>query len=183
MSPATEDHRDPVLRVRSRDKIEVVRDHIEAYVRRDLAAMRRVSSADLELDWSASRGWLADVYRGIEEVMRFYADYYAHFEEIVIETESYMSSGDYVVVPNIAYQRGRGGVEVTARSTFVFTVCDGRITRICLYQETPEALKAVGLADRPHDAGAHERVGPLDRTPVATLSRSSARGRGLASRS
>ena len=147
MSLPTEDHQVLVLHVLSRKNIEVVQGHIEAYVRRDAQEMRRLSSADLELDWSASKGWLADVYRGIEEVMRFYADYYAHFEEIQIETESYTSAGDSVVVPNIAYQRGREGIEVTARSTFVFTVCDGRITRICLYQETPEALKAVGLAE------------------------------------
>jgi ketosteroid isomerase-like protein len=89
-------------------------------------------SVDLELVGSTSKGWLADVYRGFEEVMRFYADYYVHFEEILIETESYTSTGDYVVVPNIAYQPEREGIEVTARSTFVFTVCDGRITRIGL---------------------------------------------------
>jgi len=160
MSLPTEDDRDLVLRARPRENTEVVQDHIEAYVRRDVEAMRRVSNADLELDWSASKGWLADVYRGFEEVMRFYADYYAHFEEILIETESYTSTDDYVVVPNIAYQRGRGGIEVTARSTFVFTVWDGRITRICLYQDTPEALKAVGFRHRPHDAGAHERARP-----------------------
>ena len=79
--------------------------------------------------------------------MRFYADYYAHFVEILIETECYTATGDHVVVPNIAYQRGREGIEVTARSTLVFTVCDGRITRICLYQETPEAIQAVGLEE------------------------------------
>ena len=147
MIPSTEDHRDLVLDAGSRQNIELVREHAEAYVRRDVQAMRRLCSADLELDWSASKGWLAGVYRDIEEVMRFYADYYAHFDELLIETESYTSTGDYVVVPNIAYQLGRGGIEVTARSTFVFTVEDGMITRICLYQETPEALKAVGLAE------------------------------------
>jgi ketosteroid isomerase-like protein len=124
MIPSTEDRRDLVLDGGSRDNIELVREHVEAYVRRDVEAMRRLCSADLSLDWSASKGWLADVYRGFEEVVRFYADYYAHFEEILIETESYTSTGDHVVVPNIAYQRGRDGIVVTARSTFVFTVRD-----------------------------------------------------------
>src|SRR5438132_718501 len=131
----------------SRQNLEVVRQAIDAHVRPDVEAMRRVTSADVELDWSASRGWLAGVYRGCEEVMRFYADYYAAFEEIMLEAESYTSAGEYVVVPNTAYQRGRDGIEVSARATFVFTVYDGRITRICLYQETQEALVAVGLAD------------------------------------
>ena len=145
MTPPTEHHREVMRDAGSRENIELVREHVEAYVRRDVEAMRRLSSANLELDWSASKGWLADVYQGIEEVMRFYADYYAHFDEILIETESYTSTGDYVVVPNIAYQRGREGIEVTAQSTLVFTVCEARITRICLYQETPEALDAVGV--------------------------------------
>src|SRR5262249_1661362 len=82
MTPPTEVHRDVMRDAGSRENIELVREHVEAYVRRDVEAMRRLSSADLELDWSASKGWLADVYRGIEEVMRFYADYYAHFDEI-----------------------------------------------------------------------------------------------------
>jgi ketosteroid isomerase-like protein len=156
MISSTEDHRDFVLDAGSRENIELVREHVEAYVRRDVEAMRRLSSADLELDWSASKGWLADIYRGFEEVVLFYTDYYAHFEEILIETESYTSRGDYVVVPNTAYQRGREGIEVTARSTFVFTVCDGRITRICLYQETPEALEAAGVEWAPTTPNSEE---------------------------
>jgi len=76
-----------------------------------------------------------------------YTDYYAAFEEIVIEPECYTPAGDSVVVPNIARQRGRDGIEVSARATFVFTVGDGRITRISLYQETADARKAVGLEE------------------------------------
>ena len=56
----------------SRQNLEVVRQAIDAYVRRDVEAMRRVTSADLELDWSASRGWLAGVYRGFEEAWRWF---------------------------------------------------------------------------------------------------------------
>ena len=125
--------------------MEVVRQALDAYMRRDVEELRRLGSADVELDWSASRGWLAGVYRGFEDTMRFYADYFAAFTEITIEAESYTPVRDQVVVPNVAHQRGRDGIEVTARSAFVFTVSDGVITRICLYQETADALKAVGL--------------------------------------
>jgi len=47
----------------------------------------------------------------------------------------------------VAHQRGRDGIEVTASSALVFTVREHRIARICLYQETAEALKAVGLEE------------------------------------
>ncbi len=52
---------------------------------------------------------------------------------------------DAVVVPNVAHQRGRDGIEVSARSTLVFTFAGEKIARICLYQQTDQALAAVGL--------------------------------------
>jgi ketosteroid isomerase-like protein len=51
------------------------------------------------------------------------------------------------VVPNTAHMRGREGIEVTARSTFVWTVDNGQITRLRLFQERAEALEAVGLQE------------------------------------
>jgi ketosteroid isomerase-like protein len=131
----------------SQENVEVVRESLEAFSRRDIEALRRVTAADVELDWSASRGWLAGVYRGFDEVMRFYEGYYEAFEETVVEAESYIPTGDLVVVPNVAHQRGRDGIEVTARAAFVFTVRGGKLAKLDLYQETPEALKAVGLED------------------------------------
>jgi len=127
--------------------VEIVRQALDAYARRDIEAMRRLNSADVVLDWSASHGWLAGVYRGWDEVMRFYADYFDIFESIRIEAEAYMPAGDSVVVPNIAYQRGRDGIEVTARGTFVFRLREGKLRTIRLYQDLPEALKAVGLEE------------------------------------
>jgi ketosteroid isomerase-like protein len=55
--------------------------------------------------------------------------------------------GSNVVVPNIAHMRGREGIEVTARSTFVYTVENGQITRLRMFQEQAEALEAVGLRE------------------------------------
>jgi hypothetical protein len=53
------------------------------------------------------------------------------------------------VVPNVSRPRGREGIELTARSAVVFTFRDGRVIRVCLYQDRQEALKAVGLAEQP----------------------------------
>jgi ketosteroid isomerase-like protein len=109
--------------------------------------LRKLAARDVELDWSASRAWLAGVYRGLDETMRFYEDYFEAFDEIVIEPDRFIEVGDSVVVPNVAHQRGRHGNEVSARSTLVFTVRNGKLVRICLYQETGDALEAVGLAE------------------------------------
>jgi len=127
--------------------VEVVRLALDAYTRRDFEALRALNHSDVELDWSASRGLLAGVYQGREEVFEMYRDFLGTFEEIVIEPERFIESGDSVVVPNTAQVRGRDGIETVARSALLFEVRDGRIVRICLYQETREALEAAGLSE------------------------------------
>jgi len=131
----------------SLQNVDLVEQSIDAYHRRDVEAMRALNHPDMQLDWSASRGFQAGVYRGFDEALRFYREYFAVFDEITFESLSFIEAGDSVVVPNVARQRGRDGIEVTARSALVFTVRDHKIARICLYQETAQALKAVELAE------------------------------------
>jgi ketosteroid isomerase-like protein len=131
----------------SQENIDVVRLTLDAYSRRDIEALRTLNHPDLELDWSASRGSLAGVYRGLDEAFGFYAEYYETFEETLVKPERFIDVGDFVVVPNVVYQRGRDEIEVSARSTLVFTVRDRQVTRACLYQEQHEALEAVGLTE------------------------------------
>ena len=45
------------------------------------------------------------------------------------------------------HMRGRDGIEVTARSALVYTVENGKITRLRLFQERAEALEAAGLPE------------------------------------
>jgi ketosteroid isomerase-like protein len=130
----------------SSERADVVRRALDAYTRRDADTFRAVTVPDFELDWSASLGWLAGVYRGIEECLRFYADYFEAFVEIEIVPDRLIEVHDAVVVPNVAHQRGRDGIEVSARSTLLFTFAGDKIARICLYQETEQALAAAGLA-------------------------------------
>jgi ketosteroid isomerase-like protein len=52
-----------------------------------------------------------------------------------------------IVLDWSASERGRDGIEVSARATFVFTLRNRKITRICLYQETGQALKSLGLSE------------------------------------
>ena len=127
--------------------MEVARQALDAYSRRDIEALRALNHPDMELDWSASHGFQAGVYRGFDAALRFYAEYFDVFQEIVFDPISFIDAGDSVVVPNVAHERGRDGIVVSARSALVFTVRSRRITRIRLYQETEEALQAVGLAD------------------------------------
>jgi uncharacterized protein len=131
----------------SQENVEIVRRAIAAYNRRDFEAMRALNHPDMELDWSASRGLQAGVYQGREEVMRMYQTFLETFQDVVIEPDRFIESGDSVVVPNSAQIRGRDGIETAARSALVFEVRSGRLARICLYQDTREALEAAGLRE------------------------------------
>ena|SRR5271167_2545877 len=131
----------------SQENVDLARQGIDAYDRRDWVALRALNHPDVELDFSASVGPEADVYRGVDAVMRFYEKYFDAFEEIAINAQRFIDAGASVVIPTRSRSVGRGGVEVFARGTFVLTFEDGQIVRMCLYQETAEALKAVGLEE------------------------------------
>jgi len=129
------------------ENVEVVRRAIGAYNRRDFEAIRALNQPEVELDWSASRGLDPGIYKGREEVIDFYRNFLETFEEVHIEPDRFIESGDSVVVPNSAQIRGRDGIETVARSALVFEVRSGLIARICLYQETAEAFEAAGLRE------------------------------------
>ena len=131
----------------SQENVEVAQRQIEAYNRRDFEGLRAVFDPAVELDWSASRGLEAGVYRGVEATLEWIRGYISAFEEVIVEPERFIDVGEWVVVPNVGHFRGRGGVEALARAAFVYTVRAGKITHMCLYQETEEALKAVGLEE------------------------------------
>jgi ketosteroid isomerase-like protein len=129
----------------SAENVELARRCLEAYNRRDIELLRALNAPDVEVDWSASRGLEAGIYKGFDAVLRFYTSYFDAFEEIVFEAQAFIQAGDSVIVPNIARNRGREGIEVRARSALLMTFRGNRVIRICLYQDTQQALEAVGL--------------------------------------
>ena len=131
----------------SQENVEIVTRALKAFSRRDVELLRAVNDPDVEVDWSASHGFQARVYRGFDTALGFYAEYFEVFDEIAFDIEGVTAVDDSVIVSNLARQRGRDGIEVTAHSALVFTIRDARIIRICLYQELDEALGAVGLAE------------------------------------
>ncbi len=129
----------------SQENVEVVRQSIDAFNRRDVKALRMFDDPDLEVDWSASRGVAAGVYRGIDAVLQFYGESFDVFDEIILEPDRFIEAGESVVVPNRSRSRGRDGIELFTRSALVFTVRGRRIVRICLYQDADQALADLGL--------------------------------------
>jgi ketosteroid isomerase-like protein len=131
----------------SQENLEVVRRSQDAWNRRDLTTWLASFRSDAEIDWSRSRGPLKGVYRGRGELEVFWDAFWSTFEDVQVELHDFTEVGSEVVVPNTAHVRGRQGIEVTAKSTFVWTVENGRITRFRMFQERAQALESAGLRE------------------------------------
>jgi len=129
------------------ENVAAVQRHNEAWNRGDLTAWLASFSSDPEIDWSRARGLLKGVYRGRSELEAFWEAFWSTFEDVRVEIHGFTEVGSEVVVPNTAHVRGRQGIQVVARSTFVFTVENGQITRQRLFQEQAEALEAAGQSE------------------------------------
>src|SRR5215216_6554695 len=127
----------------SQENVEIVQRGIEAFNRRDLRKWLASFRSGAEIDWSRSRGPLKGFYRGHRELEVFWDAFWSTFDDVQVEYHGFTEVGSEVVVPNTAHIRGRQGIEVVARSTFVYTVENGQITRHRLFQERADALKFV----------------------------------------
>ena len=129
----------------SGDNVEVVRRSIEAWNRQDRDGLRALYRSEAEVDWSRSRSPFKGVYRGRDEIEKFWDVFWSTWEDVRLETHDFTEAGSEVVVWNTAHMRGRDGIEVSARTALVFTVENGEITCLRLFDEQDEALEAVGL--------------------------------------
>ena len=127
---------------------EIVRRAIEAYNRRDLDAMLREWAPDAVVDWSNSRGVDADVYRGADQIRIFAERFFESFAEgrvEIIELDEVQPG--VVIVDNLTRFRGREGIEVQARATFLINIRGGVQKSLTLYQTKAEALAAAGRSE------------------------------------
>jgi ketosteroid isomerase-like protein len=128
--------------------VEKVRRATDAYSRRDLDGWLAEWAPNAVLDWSNSRGFDAGVYRGHEEIRAFAQRLFAAFEEVRIElVDPVEVEGGVVVAENLAYLRGRDGIEVEARSAWLITIEGDKTTALTLYQTKQKALEAAGLRE------------------------------------
>jgi ketosteroid isomerase-like protein len=133
----------------SQENVEIVRAGFAAYNRRHLDGILENWVPDAVLDWSNSRGLDAGVYRGHDEIRAFMERFLATWDEVRIEiVDGPVEVEDGVLITeNVAYLRGRDGIDVQARSTLLATIRDGEQTSLTLYQTKQEALEAAGLSE------------------------------------
>jgi ketosteroid isomerase-like protein len=130
----------------SQQNVQKTTDFIAAYNRRDFDAAVEFFDPDVEWVLPALQGF--DSCRGPDEVKRFWEGLDETFEELRLDPQEAVDSGDQVAVRLRYYGRGKGsGVEIeTEMYHQVTTFREGRMVRIEYFTDWPAALEAAGVA-------------------------------------
>jgi|SRR5215218_8932377 len=133
----------------SQENVEIVRRNTDAFNRRDLDGLLETWASDAVLDWSNARSFDAGVYRGHGEIRAFLDRFLATWDEVrfeIVDGPVEVEVG-LLIAENVAYLRGRDGIEAQARSAWLITIRDSEQTSLTLYQTKREALEAAGLRE------------------------------------
>ena len=126
------------------DRLGLVRAALDAINRGDWDAALAAAGPDFEYDLTRTDSPLRGVYRR-DQMRRVLEDFLGSWESVRYEPDELIESGDRVVMPFTTHFSGRQGIEMRTHATWVFTVRDGVLTRLELFQDRDEALAAAGV--------------------------------------
>ena len=132
----------------SQENVELVRRFEKSWARRDLDAALECVHDDLEFDWSDSMGPFVGTYKGREGLTRFWTEMLEAWEQFSPEIEEIFDCGpERLITLDVVRARGKGsGIDMEARGAMLWTVQEGKIVRVKMFQTKDEALEAVGLS-------------------------------------
>ena len=131
----------------SQENVAIVKAWYDAYNREDWDAFFKDHAPGFELDFSRAVGPWRGVF-ALDQSRQVVREIRETWESARLEPHEFIEAGDLVVVPWAMHGRGRDGIELVARFTFVFTIRNGAIERLSMYQEKEDALEAVGLSEQ-----------------------------------
>jgi ketosteroid isomerase-like protein len=127
----------------SQENIEVVRGQFQAWTRGDLAAVfERVDENGVV------RPIIGPEWHGPQGFLEMAADWVEGFDEFTVKAEEFLDAGDEVVVR--VHQEARGastGVPVQVTFWWVYSLKDGKIIRLEMFEDREPALEAAGLSE------------------------------------
>jgi ketosteroid isomerase-like protein len=133
----------------ARENLEIVRTIYEAVAARDDATPFELYADDIVWIPSRSRAvGVEPIYRGHEGVRHFWRDGLSVFGEIRLELEDLVDAGHQVLAVVREQEVGRAsGVPVEATHFAVWTLADGKVTQMQIFDDRQQAANAVGLRE------------------------------------
>jgi ketosteroid isomerase-like protein len=131
----------------SEENVEIVQRGYDAFLTTG-ALGGDIAGPDFVWDMTHFHGWPEQrFYEGVAGTERFLADWVSAWDDWALEVEELRDAGDKVVA--LVHQRGRSkatGIAIDMTFAQVFTVREGKQTRMEMYSDVSEALAATGLA-------------------------------------
>jgi ketosteroid isomerase-like protein len=123
-----------------KENVEVVRDMLEDYLRGDYEAALPAFAQEVEVVTSLERFHGRD---GVVEEAKRWEEMWSDYR---FEVHALVDAGDKVVL--LYRQVGKAkesGVEVEERAGWVYTLREGKIARVEMFQDRETALRAAGV--------------------------------------
>jgi ketosteroid isomerase-like protein len=133
----------------SEENVELVNRGWEAWLRGDLDGLAELWDSEVEFDVTHFRDWPEPAYFGIDGVKRFFTQWLEVWDDYEVGVDETLATPDGRVI-SLAWQRGKGrqsGLEMDVEWAVIFTLRDGKITRIDNYDNRETALEAAGLRE------------------------------------
>src|SRR3989442_9146163 len=105
----------------SQENVEMVRASIDAMNRGDMNAAFKEVAPDAEADQSRAVGMDGSVY-SVDQFRRVAEEFARSWESVRYEAGEFIEAGEHVVTPFTSHFRGRDGIEVEARATWLWTI-------------------------------------------------------------
>ena len=128
----------------SQENVELFRNAIDAYNRRDIEAMLVIWHPEAEWYPFTAQVEGDDAYHGHEGLRQWWANVYATFDEIEASVEEVRDLGDRVLALGRLRARFRSGVKLDSEIGWLTRYHDGLGVWGRAYQSHAEALEAAG---------------------------------------
>jgi ketosteroid isomerase-like protein len=132
----------------SQEDVEIVLGVFDAFGRRDTAAM--FAAYDPDVEWSLQNyPWPETmIYTGHDGVRTFFRAWLKDFDEYETEARDPVQRADKVVITVYDCAVGKGsGARIERLHAQIWTLRDGRVVRVEVYDDRRRALEAVGLPE------------------------------------
>jgi ketosteroid isomerase-like protein len=129
----------------SQKNVELVRRFEDSWTRRDLDAALECVHTDFEFDWSESMSPFVGTYVGHQGLARFWTDLLEAWENFSPTMMEVIECGpDQLITLDVVRARGKeSGIDMEARGAMLWTLREGRIVRVKMFQTKADALEAL----------------------------------------
>ncbi len=135
----------------SQENVEIVRKVYDAVARRDDVTPFEFYAEEIVWDlsrWEAAFLDSEPIYRGHDGVRQSWRDRISAFGDVDYEVDELVEVGDKVLAVVRERDIGRAsGVSVEAGHVAVWTLAEGKVIRLQVFDDRQEAFEAAGLAE------------------------------------